>query len=306
MNTRQTRGFTLVELLVVIAIIGILIALLLPAVQAARESARRMTCTNNLAQLGLALHNYEAAHEFLPPGTVDNEGPIRNEAVGQHMGWMAFVLPYVDEQLAFKHVDFDQGAYAEENAPVRNLSMPRFRCPSDGDGDAAGVGRSNYAGCHHDVEGPIDAENHGVLFLNSRIAMRAIPDGMSYTLVLGEKLLDRGDLGWLSGTRATLRNTGAPPSNGEIPPPPPANPPVGTGMPMDEPLPAEPAAPAEPPAPPAPDPLFVGGFDSHHMTVCNFLFADGAVRPLSISIDPEVYRQLGHRADGKLMQNRPF
>jgi len=78
MNSRRTNGFTLVELLVVIAIIGILVALLLPAVQAAREAARRSQCQNHLSQLILAVHNYEMAHQVFPPGTINPTGPIVN------------------------------------------------------------------------------------------------------------------------------------------------------------------------------------------------------------------------------------
>src|SRR5262245_7955511 len=84
---RSPTAFTLVELLVVIAIIGILVALLLPAIQASREAARRSSCLNNLMQLGLACHSYEFNHESIPPGVIDKKGPIRNEAQGQHVSW---------------------------------------------------------------------------------------------------------------------------------------------------------------------------------------------------------------------------
>ena len=94
-QSHQHRGFTLIELLVVIAIIAILIALLLPAVQQAREAARRTQCRNNLKQIGLALHNYEALHGVFPPGVLGNNG---NAAAGQKLHtWMAQTLPFLDQ-----------------------------------------------------------------------------------------------------------------------------------------------------------------------------------------------------------------
>src|SRR5271167_2738413 len=87
-------AFTLVELLVVIAIIGILIAMTLPAINATRETARRSQCLQNMSQLGVALQNYEMAHEVLPSGTIDKQGPIHSVASGDHRSWIIHLLPY--------------------------------------------------------------------------------------------------------------------------------------------------------------------------------------------------------------------
>ena len=337
---RRSRrpAFTLVELLVVIAIIGILIALLLPAVQAAREAARRVQCTNNLAQLGLALQNYDSAHQTLPPGVVDAKGPIRNEPKGYHMSWLVQILPYMEEQVTFEHVDFSVGAYDRKNDPVAAVQIATFACPSDARRWGSDINNrwpSNYAGCHHDVEAPIDADNHGVLFLNSRIHGPEIPDGASHTLFVGEKRIDSNDLGWLSGTRSTLRNTGTAvngtpvvedqrsPLAGRYD----ADAMMGMGGMGNGTLSMEPGdaagadvgeAPAqedagqdspagEAPAPGLPDAeaLDVGGFSSYHPGGANFLFGDGRVQFMSETVNPQVYQQVGHRADGQLRQYRP-
>ena len=127
---RRLRAFTLVELLVVIAIIGTLVGLLLPAVQAAREAARRCSCLNNTTQLGLALHNHEFHTGHFPSGVINLDGPIRNEAVGQHVSWTVQVLPYMEQNSLFRMFDQQAGAYAEVNDKLRRSNIAVLRCPS--------------------------------------------------------------------------------------------------------------------------------------------------------------------------------
>src|SRR5262245_34504487 len=110
---QKQRGFTLVELLVVIAIIGVLVALLLPAVQAAREAARRVACVNNVTQLNLALHSHEFHYEALPAGVTNPDGPIRNEPQGVHVSWIVKILPYMEQNPIFRKFDQAAGAYAD-------------------------------------------------------------------------------------------------------------------------------------------------------------------------------------------------
>ncbi len=129
MMTGRTRlGFTLVELLVVIAIIGILVGLLLPAVQAAREAARRMQCSNNLKQIGLAIHNYESANKRFPPGNI-TEGPCCGTP--SRTVWSVCILPYL-EQTALNGT-FNPNLPIEDpaNSFLRQQKMPTYNCPSD-------------------------------------------------------------------------------------------------------------------------------------------------------------------------------
>jgi prepilin-type N-terminal cleavage/methylation domain-containing protein len=284
MTYKRRCAFTLVELLVVIAIIGILVALLLPAVQAAREAARRLQCTNNLSQLALAVQNYEGAYRVYPPGTIDEQGPIANVPQGYHHNWMTQLLPYIEHTSTYRHVNFDVGVYDAANAKPRQVDIRCFLCPSDYSEDRT-IGHSNYAACHHDVEAPIDVENNGMFFLNSGVRYSEILDGTTNTLFLGEKILaDKNDLGWMSGTRATLRNTGDP-----------INFDLRTSWRDtydDETEAVDPARQSN---------EFVGGFSSRHPGIIIAAFGDGHVRAIREGIKQEIWQQYGHRADGKLI-----
>src|SRR5579871_2318452 len=146
--SRRRSGFTLIELLVVIAMISLLLMLLLPAVQRAREAARRTQCKNNLMQIGLALQNYVMAHEVLPPGTVNPTGPIQTavDETQYHMGWIVQILPFIDQGNIYNHVDFTKSVYAVENNPVSMRSIPTLCCTSSG-----GRGhQTSYSGIHKD------------------------------------------------------------------------------------------------------------------------------------------------------------
>ena len=279
-NHRHPMGFTLVELLVVIAIIGVLVSLLLPAVQAAREAARRTSCKNNIVQLGVAVHNFEFSTEHLPAGVINPDGPIRSEPDGQHVSWLLQIMPYIEMQNVYRMFDQQAGAYAPVNSQIRATLVSFLICPSfpgaerNFDGTVA---ISSYAGCHNDVEAPIDADNHGLLFLNSAIKYTDILDGSSQTILIGEMRTREDSLGWVSGTRATLRNTD-----------------TLDNSPWRD----------RPDRPPLPvlGPLEVGGFGSAHPGGANFAFADGSCRSISEDVDVTVLHQFGHRADGALQE----
>ena len=280
MKTQSLRmrrhAFTLVELLVVIAIIGILIGMLLPAVQQVREAARRTSCANNTAQLGLALHNYEFSREHLPPGVTNPKGPVMSSPTGLDVSFLVELLPYVEQYGISKNFDMSVGTYAAPNAPARAMIIPLYLCPSNfietNTTGAAGV--SCYAGCHHGSETPIDADNNGLLFLNSKIGYDEIIDGSSNTILVGELMPLQSDLGWASGTRSALRNTSA-----------------ILGFADFELLQKG----------PVPAPNVVGGFGSFHPGGSNFCLADGSVRFLSGTISPTVLQNLGDRKDGAMM-----
>ena len=305
LSTRGSKGFTLIELLVVIAIISILIALLLPAVQSAREAARRTQCKNNLMQLGLALQNYEMAHEVLPPGTVNLTGPIKQPTLAQlveaaggtgtsagaapstltdyQFGWIVQILPFIERRNIYNHFNFMDSVYDATNSAASSQSISVLHCPSDRSG--AANNQSSYAGCHNDVEAPIDVDNNGVLYLNSAVTFDAILDGSSNTIFAGEKLFTDDDLSYASGTRSTLRNTGTLINSTAL---------GGASGALSIAL-ANPGAEFES--------TRVGGFSSRHAGGAYFVFGDSSVRFVSENINAKTLQFLANRADGEMVSD---
>jgi len=205
MSRRVTRtGFTLVELLVVIAIIGILVALLLPAIQAAREAARRSQCTNNLKQIGIALQNYHDTYKTLPPdgifGRYDT-GPTGGSSLPQrayHTTWCLLILPFMEQQPLYDTVDFSQPIWGQA---VRGTVVSTFLCPSD---DGFGEDPSQTHGCaitnyvasegYHWWMGPavpnysfaVGADFQGIFAGGQTTKMAKITDGTSNVIAVAE------------------------------------------------------------------------------------------------------------------------
>src|SRR6185369_1811313 len=217
---RSLRGFTLIELLVVIAIIGVLVALLLPAVQQAREAARRSQCQNNIKQLGLALHNHHDAHQIFPMGSRPQPS----------WGFSMSLMPYLDNANVFSMTDFKNTSCCAEIIAAQKANPPKpdpasrkyqvLVCPSDmnggksllsgptgplsGSGDCGFLFPGNYLGvsgdkgvgysnCFNSTNGTTNGT--GMLYTLSRTRMRDVTDGSSNTLFVGERGLPN-DLGW--------------------------------------------------------------------------------------------------------------
>ncbi|TWU15993.1 DUF1559 domain-containing protein [Allorhodopirellula heiligendammensis] len=225
-HPRPYQGFTLVELLVVIAIIGVLVGLLLPAVQAAREAARRMSCSNNFKQLGLAQHNYHAAYNKLPPngtGTGPEDGGTGNQRA---LSALPGLTPFMEQQALWEMFANPLAAEPGESPdnPLANGSWPPFgprtwldlneydpwqtqvgtlRCPSDPGMSALGLGTTNYAFCLGDGILRVDYSPtsqyadrgvyRGLFMRNEPKGFRSILDGLSNTISMAEICTDLGD-----------------------------------------------------------------------------------------------------------------
>jgi type II secretory pathway pseudopilin PulG len=261
----------MIELLMVAGIISVLLAILLPSVNLARERARRTQCINNLKQIGLALMNYVTTYETLPPGSIRPSGSIGLRPDGDPLSWTVQLLPFMEQSRLAESLNVNMGPRHPVNDTVFNSRINTYLCPTSIPQHDSLPGLSSYAGCHHDIEAPIAADNQGVMFLNSSVRPADVGDGLSQTIFVGEMSIP-DDAGWASGTRATLRNTGRPINSQDGPDSVPAS--------------------------------FVGGFGSLHPgDGSNFVLGDGSVRFLRTTIDLDVYRRLGNRDDGEVIDD---
>jgi prepilin-type N-terminal cleavage/methylation domain-containing protein len=208
---RLRPGFTLVELLVVVAIIGVLVALLLPAVQSAREAARRMKCQNHLKQIGLGLHNYHDVQGGLPPGGM---ATASTAAANDGMGFHVFLLPYVEQDALFRQFDGSKPYNAAPNRALGASKVSLYLCPSainlytENAGENAATGEKGWTTHYHGNMGPNDLATNryeviastnggqakqGVLGRDTKTRLAEITDGTSNTFLVGETSWTRGN-----------------------------------------------------------------------------------------------------------------
>ena len=310
----RSTAFTLVELLVVIAIIGILVALLLPAVQAARESARRAQCLNNFKQTGVALHNFHATYKTFPHGLdmwTPNDAPCSmppgktRAFIG--FAWGVHILPYLEESIAFEQFNLeersDNGYAVGQNFVAGASRIDSFICPSDpqgfelvgccsdisnGGSDREDLAKTNMAGVADSdswqctwaefdnyPSGWADPLADGVLYQNSNVSTAKITDGSSHTLMVGEVI------GYDNITNAAYWW-----SSWNI---------LDTSNGINLPLRVRPRS------------LFdseEAGFASHHPGGCHFVNADGSASFTSDSIDQALFAALTTRANGDILNGQ--
>lgn len=300
-SKRRSAGFTLVELLVVIAIIGILVSLLLPAVQAAREAARKTHCNNNLKQLGVAVQNFHDTRGFIPP----------SRARDGYITWPVLLMPFMEQSRLYDKFDW-QAPYYDQDGDVTDTTLPVFFCPSRrrpevslfekvGPKGSCGdyAGNAGYNGYWSSSVGNPNGvfvtglvtdhplQNRRLQGIYGRYKFKDISDGLSNTIFIGEKAVNddfrRRPGGWGDGS---IYNADDP----------------GTIMRLGGPL--FPIAKTE--YYPAPGPGTIPVFGSAHPTVCTFVFGDGSVRMINREIGITTLGRLCSRLDGEIISDDDY
>jgi len=302
----RRRGFTLIELLVVIAIIGLLVSLLMPAVQKAREAARRSACINNMRQLGIASHNYLDAHRVFPSGWIEDvnlpqcdfdvtpfpaEGVqinltknqqviIRDWAMGPYWDWHALILPQMDQMTI--QIDYVKKKNDPQNWSMCQLPIESYICPSASypSNRPASLGYTSYRGnmgwwsqTDPDVQqnGP---KNNGVFFMNSSIADRDFTDGMSNTMLFGESLFG-GFWGDNYSCCARARDDIMAPNSRQV-----LNFDTYWNTPTNQQCPQPPTT------------IHFFGFGSFHGDILNITLGDGSTKSVAKNMDTDIFRAI--------------
>jgi prepilin-type processing-associated H-X9-DG protein/prepilin-type N-terminal cleavage/methylation domain-containing protein len=323
------RAFTLIELLVVIAIIALLIALLLPAVQSAREAARRMQCTNNLKQVGIALHNYHAATGAFPPGYLSLMDPSTAATPfdngGPGWGWLSFSLNQMEQLPTYNSINFVLGIESPANQTARLNVIGSFFCPSDAyrqdtftvvDATTTGttpgapicvVASSNYVGSVGSGDpsslypwiidaddGPPGRDNgNGLFYRNHSVTIAQITDGTSQTFAAGERSQNLSRASWTGAvTNAAVPLVALQAEAG-------LDPEGGGALVLSH--------TGEGHGPNSPSGLAHGDqYWSLHPGGANFLFADGSVRFIKELINFSIFQAIATRAGGEVLSADQF
>ena len=300
------RGLTLIELLVVLAVLGVLIALLLPAVQGAREGMRRAACLNNFKQLGIALQAYHDVQETFPPGycskgLTSDPGSIE---VGRGWSWGAFILEGLDQVPLFNAINFESSVTDPTVITILQTNLGAFLCPSNSDQGPARprrIGATNLlfemaasqyvasAGLKDPEDDP--ESNNGIFYRNKSVGLRDVTDGASSTLALGELSKNLADAAW-SGAVPGYIVCSNPSWPGSKACEPSALLVLGLAQPPGR------AYASTPPDWPAARP---GNFWSLHPGGANFLLADGSARFIKATVAAEVFAALATRAGSELV-----
>lgn len=211
-KVRHPSGLTLLEVLAVVLVIAVLIGLLLPAVQASREYARRCACDNNLRQIWLATEAYRFSNQVYPSGTTAEKLPVQNFPADNHQGWLLRITPSMSSgPNMLRNFDYGRSVYDPVNWPIA-ATLPDWLNCSSSPFPFTAVPVSCYVGIYDGRDVPIDANCRGALIANQFLTDDDFPDGLSNTAIFSEIADPVTALGWTSGSISTLRTLGVPPA----------------------------------------------------------------------------------------------